>query len=125
MNKLPRKFEIAKAASMASNAKVSKRIGAAMFSGAVLLSVGANEYRKTHPNAAPLHNLHAEHRCILRRRHRENGRNLHIYIYRETSDGLCACSRPCNNCIRLLREAGVGRAYYFDTDGNIMTLKIS
>ena len=123
-SKLSRRFEIAKVASILSNARRSKKVGAALFSGSKLLSIGSNEYKKTHPDAAPFHNIHAEHRCLLRRRWRENGNNLSIYVYRELFDGTIACSKPCINCIELLRVAGVRTAYYFDRNGIITSLKI-
>lgn len=123
--RLPRKFEIARAASFLSRARTARKVGAALFSGSILLSVGNNEYGHTHPNSKPYCNLHAEHRCLLRRRYYKDGSNLCIYIYRETVDGSLGCSRPCANCISLLREAGVKKAYYFNVSGNIESLKIS
>jgi deoxycytidylate deaminase len=122
--RLPRKFEIARAASFLSRARTARKVGAALFSGSILLSVGSNEYNKTHPNSAPYCNLHAEHRCLLRRQWRENGKNLCIYVYRELSNGTLACSKPCHNCMNLLKEAGVKKAYYFDKLGVITSLKI-
>ena len=122
--KLPRKFEIARAASLCSAARRARKVGAALFSGSVLLSVGSNEYGKTHPASAPYCNLHAEHRCLLRRRWRENGNSLSIYVYRELANGTIACSKPCNNCLNLLREAGVRTAYYFNEDGRITLVKL-
>jgi deoxycytidylate deaminase len=122
--KLPRKFEIARAASLLSSARRSRQIGAALFSGSILLSVGNNEYGHTHPRSSPFCNLHAEHRCLLRRRWRENGNNLCIYVYRELSDGTRACSKPCSNCLNLLREAGVKTAYYFDIHSRIALVKL-
>ena len=110
-----RGFEAARAASLLSNAIHARRMGAALFAGATLLSVGYNEYNKTHPQS-PRHTIHAEHRALLRRQYRTNN-NLTMYVYRETTDGKPASSRPCENCLRLMREAGVRVVKYFDAEG--------
>lgn len=122
--KLPRKFEVARYASTFSNARHSRRVGAVLYSGSTLLSSGHNEYRKTHPSSAPMCNIHAEHRCLIRRRYYEDTGNLTMYVYRETADGLLACSKPCENCMFLMHEAGIKKVYYINEKGEIEVGKI-
>lgn len=116
-----RGFEIAKAASIHSNGdKASKKIGAALFSKGNLLSIGFNQWGVTHPDSANgknyVRNLHAEHKAILKRRHYDDN-NLVLYTYRETCDGSPACSKPCNNCMNIIAEAGIKKVRYIDNNG--------
>lgn len=123
-NSMKRKFQIAKITSIYSNARPSRKVGAALFSGSILLSIGYNEYKTTHPSSAVHCNIHAEHRCIIRRRHYDKKSNLTMYTYRETADGKPACSKPCTNCIRLLKEAGIESIYYLDMNGSPQRYRI-
>jgi deoxycytidylate deaminase len=118
------KMEIAKAASLLSNAKHSRRIGAALFAGSRLLSIGYNTFGTTHPKSAPLCNIHAEQRALIRRQYYENGNRLIMYVYRETTDGKPGCSHPCKNCLGLLKEAGVSTVHFLDKAGKLSELKL-
>ena len=117
-NSMKRKFQIAKIASTYSNAKKSRQVGAVLFSGSTLLSIGHNSYNTTHTASAVHCNIHAEHRCIIRRRYYDTKGNLTMFIYRETADGSPACSKPCNNCLKLLKEAGIEEIYFLDIKGH-------
>lgn len=111
-----RGFEAAKAASQNSIApRHARKVGAALFAGSVLLSLGHNSYNHGHPRAG--WNIHAEHRALLRRRHHESARGLTLYVYRELANGQLACCRPCENCWALLREAGVRVVRFVDEQG--------
>lgn len=109
-----RGFEVAKAAALLSNARHARRVGAALYSGSTLLSIGYNEYGKSHPKA--VWNMHAEHRALLRRQYHVS-KNLIVYVFRETADGKEACSKPCSNCAALMKEAGVRLVRYLDEVG--------
>lgn len=75
-----RGFETAKAASLHSNSsQVSKRMGASLYSGDRLLSIGYNLFYKTHPAYKTLtegkvihKNTHAEWMALLKRQHYNN-----------------------------------------------------
>lgn len=121
---LSRGFAIAQVASRQSNARHSRRVGSALFSGSVLLTIGYNTYRTTHPEAKEFCNIHAEHRAIIRRRYYETRKKLSLYVYRETSDGKLACSKPCPNCQKLLLEAGVSRVYFINDNGQPMEIRL-
>jgi len=119
-----RGFETAKAASLNSIApRHARKVGAALFSGSVLLSLGHNSYNHGHPKAS--WNIHAEHRALLRRQHYDvNGRGLILYVYREVRSGAAACSRPCRNCQILLREAGVRVVRFVNESGQFDQLAL-
>lgn len=117
---LSRGFEVARAASKLSNAKTSRKVGAALYAGGALLVVGHNWYRKTHPQAgSDFRNRHAEHHCLIQRQHYKGREGSHwvIYTYRELANGTPACSRPCMNCILRMREAGVSEVRFINENG--------
>lgn len=125
MNSLDRGFDVALTASLLSDApRPGLRMGAALYSGSRLLSVGFNRWH-THPKSDNRNfnqSLHAEHVALLRRQHFDNPKNLILYVARKRSDGIFGCSKPCNNCQQLCSIAGVSRIRYFDTHGKVKEL---
>lgn len=129
MNQIPKSwqkgFDAAKAASLHSNSiQKSKQIGAALYSGNRLLSIGYNLFFKTHPQykikkkGETVHkNTHAEWMALLKRQYYEDT-NLILYVYRESAKGNPACSRPCEVCESMLQLAGVSRVRFIDEEGN-------
>ena len=121
-----RGFNIAKAASKHSNGKTtSHKMGAAMFSGNILISIGFNKWGMTHPKSREFSrenphdkNIHAELAAVLKRQHYDNNNQLTVYVHRENIDGTPVCSKPCENCAFLMKEAGVRRVRYYDVEGN-------
>ena len=113
-------LSVALAASLLSNApRPGLRIGAALFSGNRILSLGANRWH-THPASDNQHfnrTLHAENVALLRRQHYDVIGNLTLYVARQRADGSMGCSKPCDNCLELARVAGVKRIRYFGDDG--------
>jgi len=124
-------FESAKAASLHSNASpVSKKMGASLYSGNRLLSIGYNVFYKTHPqyktfkNGEVIHkNIHAEWMALLKRQHYTNT-NLIMYVYRENSEGVPVCSKPCDMCREMMEVAGVSRVRYIDRKGKFVEEKL-
>jgi deoxycytidylate deaminase len=114
-----RGFQAAKAASIHSNTnRVSRRIGAALFSKSNLIAVGFNIYGTTHPDSDHIRaSLHAEHKAILKRQHFDDNSGLVVYIYRELANGNPACSKPCSNCQNILREAGISKVRFIELNG--------
>jgi len=120
-----RGFEIAKAAAKHSNGRTtSHRMGAAMFSGNITLSIGFNQWGQTHPKSREFSrknphdkNLHAEISALLKRQY-YNDKDLIMYVHRENIDGKPVCSKPCENCAFLMKEAGVRRVRFYDNEGN-------
>lgn len=132
MNSLPRSwrrgFEAAAAVRQYSIAKTpSYKLGAALFSGPRLVSVGFNIYGKTHPASREStfdKNLHAEHAALIKRRFYESDSGLVLYVYRENRSGRPVCSRPCRTCQELAVLGGVSRIRFIDEEGQFVEEKL-
>ena len=121
MNQVDRGLSVALAASLLSNApRVGLRLGAALYHGSRLLSVGANRW-STHPdsdnNDVFCRSLHAEHCALVRRQHYDAPSRMTLYVARRLADGTMGCSKPCQNCMALARLAGVRRIWFYNTEG--------
>lgn len=128
-----RGFEVAAAASIYSTGpRLGMRLGAALYSGSSLISIGANNWYRTHPDSRhPLFakNIHAEHAALLKRKYYDNSKNLTMYVYRSrmnniTKETNLGCSRPCLNCMALLRLSNVRRIRYINEAGVPEEMKI-
>lgn len=104
-------------ARLAQAPRHSRKVGAALYSGPRLLSIGFNSYAQTHPNDHRGYSLHAEHRAVLRRQYFSSPRRQTLYVWRETADGKPANCTPCVNCLRIMREAGIGTVRYINDKG--------
>lgn len=118
MNQNDRGFSVAFATAQLSDApRAGLRMGSALYAGSRLLAVGANRWH-SHPasdNQGFCRSLHAEHVALLRRQHfdKPSGR-LTMFIARRLADGTIGSSRPCANCLRLLREAGISVVWFYE-----------
>ncbi len=122
-----RNFEIAKAARDLSDApRAGLKMGAVLFSGSRLLSIGKNSYFKSNTNSTTPkfnRNTHAEVSALIKRRHHED-QHLTMFIYRETANGKIGNSRPCTNCQLLMKDAGVTKVWFYDDNGQICSMKL-
>lgn len=121
MKQIERGLSVALAASLLSDApRTGLRLGAALYSGSRLLSVGANRW-STHPdsdnNDVFCRSLHAEHCALVRRQHYDVPSRMTLYVARRREDGSLGCSKPCQNCMALARLAGVRRIWFYNTEG--------
>ena len=121
MNQVDRGLSVALAASLLSNApRTGLRLGAALYHGSRLLSIGANRW-STHPasdnNDVFCRSLHAEHCALVRRQHYDAPSRMTLYVARRREDGTLGCSKPCQNCMALARLAGVRRVWFYNTEG--------
>lgn len=120
MSLLDRGFEAAFAVAQLSDApRVGLRMGASLFAGSRLLSVGANLYGRSHPASVQseefTRSTHCEHVALLRRQHYDDsGVRLTLYVARRRSDGSIGNSRPCMNCLKLCKLAGVQRVWFYE-----------
>jgi deoxycytidylate deaminase len=120
---IDRGFAVALAASEFSDApRRALKMGASLYSGSRLLSIGANLFGRSHPDSANspsfYRSTHCEHVALLRRKHYESTGNLTLYVARIRADGSFGCSKPCDNCMNLMKLAGVTRVRFFDENGN-------
>jgi deoxycytidylate deaminase len=119
-----RGFSVAKVAKVHSNGqRLGEKMGAALFSGPILVSIGYNTYDKTHPEAKNrrfTRCVHAEHQALLKRRYSDD-KDLTMYVYREKygPHGIIkeGNSRPCESCMRIMKLAGVKAVRFFDEQG--------
>lgn len=124
-----RGFAAAQAASYLSNApRAGVRVGAALFSKSNLIALGFNTYGQTHPFTQDKgfnRSIHAEIRCLLKRRHFDKNAGLVLYTWRERDDGTPGCSKPCVMCELAIREAGVRRVRFLSGCGQMEELNFS
>ena len=121
-----RGFEAAEAASEYSNGIPNRdKMGAAIFSGGRLLSIGFNLYKKTTPTGVipkrgkqVVLSLHAEHAAAVKIRWRDYTRKkLIIYIFRKNAFNIPVSSKPCLKCQELLLSSGIKIARYINESG--------
>lgn len=77
---------------------------------------GYNYTNKTHPKYAnPSKNycrgVHAEINAIIHS-NLDDLSDAEIYVYRENKRGEISMSRPCENCLAILKKLGVKKMYY-------------
>jgi deoxycytidylate deaminase len=107
------------AAKVAETSELSQQHGAVIVKSGRVISVGVNKWRNksfvtiTHPHPSP-HSLalsyHAEIDALNRAGDGLNG--AIIYIARINTDKAHRFSRPCKNCMRAIREAGIKKIVY-------------
>jgi deoxycytidylate deaminase len=119
MCQIERGFSVAFATAQLSDApRAGLKMGASLYAGSRLLSVGANRWH-SHPasdnSGGFSRTLHAEAVALIRRQHfdKPSGR-LTLYVARRLADGSIGDSRPCKNCLRLCREAGIARVRFYE-----------
>jgi tRNA(Arg) A34 adenosine deaminase TadA len=108
------------------------KVGAALYSGNRLLSIGYNQFSKTHPRyAIRKHDgndfditLHAELMCLLRRQYYEGNKNLILYVYRGLANGKPGCSKPCPMCMSAIILASVKRIRFYNNQGIAEEIKL-
>lgn len=94
----------------------NKRMGAVVVSGGRVLSTAVNIARTHHAPWTP--GKHAEIRAL--RPHQQYA-GATLYVARR--NGLA--SRPCEDCMRAIRAAGVSRVVYAGADGRLITERVS
>jgi deoxycytidylate deaminase len=103
-----RYFKLARQESLKSSYRI--KIGAVLKTKKATYK-GHNKL-KTHPRFAnpEIHiklSIHAEIDCIMKAKYGEE-----IYVYREDRNGNPALSRPCENCRKELKNAGIEKIFY-------------
>jgi len=109
-------FRLARSASKLSTHDQFK-VGAAIMKKRRPVSVGANLV-KTHPVFADgdrWYTIHAEMKALLAAEMPIAW--CDIFVYRATARDELAMARPCDECLKVLAEAGIRRVYYTTEDG--------
>lgn len=108
-------FNLAKKLSYKSD-YYAHRLGAVVTRGNEILGIGFNK-KKTHPlSETRFNNIHAELSAILNSGE-EDLSGCSIYVYRETKHGTLAMARPCEHCMKLLRQVNISKIYYSTETG--------
>jgi deoxycytidylate deaminase len=108
-------FNLAKKLSYKSD-YYAHRLGAVVTCGNEILGIGFNK-KKTHPlSETRFNNIHAELSAILNSGE-EDLSGCSIYVYRETKHGTLAMARPCEHCMKLLRQLNISKIYYSTETG--------
>jgi cytidine deaminase len=95
-----------------SNKKSRFRLAAILAHGSNVCAYGINEPRadsfvpsSTHAEVAALRNVYS-------------AEGMDLYVSRILADGTPACSKPCESCMKIIREKKVERIHYIDGAGN-------
>ncbi|MCI4437618.1 MAG: hypothetical protein JHC33_12500 [Ignisphaera sp.] len=139
--RLQRGFEAAKVASACSDGESKReRMGAAIFAGSRLLSIGFNQYYKSRPDNKFIKVVnnkvveyykatHAEQSALDKIKYKYNANysnsKLILYIYREGADGMPSASKPCELCQMLIKKAGISIVRFFTTSGSYKEWKVN
>lgn len=107
---LPGLFRTAKLVSELSECKV--HVGAVLCNKKRPISVGYN-CNKSHPKYSTelKRTIHAEVSAIIHSG-RDTLEGSTIFVFRSTHDGIPAMSRPCSECLKVLKAYGVTTMYY-------------
>lgn len=108
-------FNLAKKLSYKSDYQ-SHRLGAVIVKGNEIIGVGFNK-KKTHPlSETRFNNIHAELSAVLNAGI-ESLHNCSIYVYRETKQGQPAMARPCEHCMKMLKNLSISKVFYTTENG--------
>lgn len=92
------------------------RMGAAIFNGKKLLSLGWNQ-PKTHPESDSFFNWqHAELNSLIGMSRRDLS-NATMFVARMNKSGKLRISKPCESCQRIIRAAGIRTVWFINRDG--------
>lgn len=85
------------------------RVGAVIYNGSTILSVGTNDWMKTSPKSwHDFKSRHAEFNALIKvERSRLKGSS--IYVHRIGRDLLTHNAKPCGACEKMLAWAGIKR----------------
>lgn len=129
-NKQKRFFNIAREVSFLGDYKKA-RIGAVVVEGNRIISTGHNSNKTSTiqfkynayrgiTNSPP--KLHAEIAALAPLINKKNieWSKVAIYVYRELRDGTISCARPCQACMKLIKDLGIKNVYYSDWNGDFI-----
>jgi deoxycytidylate deaminase len=92
------------------------RMGAVLVANGNLHTGGFNK-NHSHPRSPNEHCIHAEVDALIRPR--APLKNYDMFIIRLTRGGQVGTSKPCKDCMELIREADIDSITYIDENGAI------
>lgn len=93
----------------------SHKVGAAVFEGSKLISMGYN-LRKSHPKNASQWSRHAEFNSLIRFLN-ANLSNAILYVARLTRTGKVSCAKPCKTCQEFISKFRIKHVFYTNHQG--------
>lgn len=121
MNRIERGLRAAEEAAAISTQNF--RVGAAIYNGNRLISIGWNS-RKTAPDVFSIFRWHHAETAALVGTNKVDLSRSTIYVVRLTKRNLRRMARPCKGCREALRAAGVRRAVFTNRNGFCNILKL-
>ena len=120
-------FRVARSLSELSDHPQHK-VGAIVVDKHQIISSGYNSATKHHRLQAELNKerftderdlgaVHAEVSALLPIYKHKDLRFATMFIYREHADGTYAMARPCQSCMKLIKQCGIKKIYYTTEDG--------
>lgn len=120
MNRVQRGFAAALKAARRSQF-YSHRVGAAVFIGAKLISLGYNRH-KSHPKSSPRTcTQHAEFNSLIRLAGNDLS-NAVLFVARLTRTNRVSCAKPCPDCQAIISRMNIRRVFYTNHDGQLEKL---
>lgn len=98
------------------------RVGAALFKGKALVSIGWNS-KKTHPASLTRYKAHHAEFACLTGLYKTDLATTTIFVARITKGGNIGMSKPCDACSSLLRASGIKKVFYTNNKGEIERLR--
>lgn len=119
-------FRVAKSVSDLSDFPRIK-IGAVVVNKHRIISSGYNSYIRKHPIQIKYNKerfdtpstgcLHAEMDALIPLINKVDLSRASLYIYRELKDGRLGLCRPCEACMKLIKELNIKKIFYTTYDG--------
>jgi deoxycytidylate deaminase len=98
------------------------KLGAVVLNKGKITGMGFNQL-KTHSGLRKdygYYSQHAEARAVLN----SNGCGDTIVVARRGRDGKVTMSKPCEKCMRLLKNKGIKKIFYTNWEGNIEMMRV-
>lgn len=105
-------FKLAESEAWKSNHRI--KIGAVLVHNGRPINTAHNIVGKSHPRTKWF--IHAEHNALLGI-HRKDLTGSEMYVFRVNSFGRRGNCRPCDNCRLLMKEVGVKKVFYTNSEG--------
>lgn len=98
----------------------SHRVGAAVFVGSRLISMGHNKH-KSHPRNRCCWSQHAEFDSLVRLVG-ENLSNAILFVARLTRTDRVSCAKPCDDCQEFINQLNIKKVFYTNYKGELEKL---
>ncbi len=120
--KLPSYFRKARELSLESNFKI--QIGASILVKSKVVSSGCNQRFKSSSLTRKYHNsqmIHAEVAAIIKLKNKDLLKGSTIVVYRQLKNpkGKIALAKPCETCLKILKDYGVKKMIYTTENGYV------